>query len=214
LLVRGAAPAAATDASGVSALMHACRDGHVEVAEMLLARGELPSAADAAGARPLHSAAAGGALASAALLLRRRARVDDGDARGETALVVAKRRARPEMVALLLAHGALDVEPPYRKPPPPPTRASAATGGRGGGGAAAAADAAAAPRDGALRLDEGAVDALSSGLAAAAATLVRVLEFVTSPRKQAAARSQAFSEAAASESPGPRSHSTSRLEET
>ena len=69
-----------TDHDGRTALIHAARRGHMEVAQLLLERGASPNAADKRGASALHHAAETGALETVALLLRAGASAEDDSA--------------------------------------------------------------------------------------------------------------------------------------
>ena len=102
----GAAVQAATG-EGVSALHFAAQYGRPEVVHALLSRGADPDAATRMGETPLHYAALAGAGTDCmAALLDAGADIDEETDEGVTALMVAARRARLDMVEWLLDHGA------------------------------------------------------------------------------------------------------------
>lgn len=112
LLAHGA-DAVAVDQTGKPAIVYAAAAGHLDVVTRLLARGidvnaryahDLTLLMWAAG--PDDGVPEDAALPLVAMLLDRGARVDDRDARGRTALMIAAEGGRSRVVDLLLAHGA------------------------------------------------------------------------------------------------------------
>lgn len=85
----------AADAEGETALMHAVREGHDEIVEMLLEAGADPDHQNQRGETALHLAARHGRLASAQLLLRAGAdfEIQDSEARSPLYRAVESRRA-------------------------------------------------------------------------------------------------------------------------
>jgi ankyrin repeat protein len=108
ILLKHRAHVNAVDALGASALLHAAREGHVEIARSLLEAGADPTLADRYGTTPLLEAARAGACGIVALLANTRADIHAVDQHGRTALMLACQspRADAECVRALLTLGA------------------------------------------------------------------------------------------------------------
>ena len=103
LISQGADVDDAMDQGGYNPLMVASKQGHLDMAELLIRSGAGVNAADALGRTSLMFAAN---EAVAGLLLSRGASVNDRDDRQMTALCFAVQQARTGIVRLLLEHGA------------------------------------------------------------------------------------------------------------
>src|SRR5262249_862512 len=107
LLLRRGANVDAADSDGWTALMWACRGGHLDIAETLLARGaDISRTIVDKRANALHLAAQNGHLAAVRALIPHGAAVDAIEARGATPLHLAVNGGRAEVVQFLLDHGA------------------------------------------------------------------------------------------------------------
>jgi len=84
----------------------AARDGHGDVADLLISRGAALDAKDAWGHTPLHEAAGAGASEVVRLLLSKGANVNAGAGVSETPLYVAAIEGRVDTARLLLSSGA------------------------------------------------------------------------------------------------------------
>ncbi|KAM0890834.1 hypothetical protein ACQ4PT_026786 [Festuca glaucescens] len=98
-------PVDARSPCGDTPLLLAATFGHTSTAAYLLERGADPRAPDSTGETPLHWAAYNGDRGLAMLLLHRGADTGAATPRG-TALQVAATRAHPDVIAILLRHGA------------------------------------------------------------------------------------------------------------
>ncbi len=100
--------ARAQAADGFTALHLACYFGSAPAATLLIERGaDVAAVADnAMRLQPIHCAAASGAFDCAAALLRAGANVNAKQHGGWTALHAAAKDGRPELVQLLIKHGA------------------------------------------------------------------------------------------------------------
>jgi serine/threonine-protein phosphatase 6 regulatory ankyrin repeat subunit B len=106
LLLRNGAEADARDREAHTPLWVAAREGHVNVASLLLASGAEVNAKDSTGGRtPLHEAARAGHKEAVVLLIASGAQIEAKDKLGMTALDLAGRSDRREVVALLREHG-------------------------------------------------------------------------------------------------------------
>ena len=99
-------PAFEAEVMGMTALMAAARNGHVEVALRLLAHGANVDASNVEGYSPLMTAALHAQTGVARLLLQRGATVDAAEDGGFTALIIAAEGGPSELVELLLEKGA------------------------------------------------------------------------------------------------------------
>lgn len=98
----------ATTGEGMTALHLAAETGRHDVLQALLSRGADPDAATRRGDTPLHLATFGSAAeTSMAALLDAGADIEEDNDDGVTALMVAARLGRPDVLGWLLAHGAL-----------------------------------------------------------------------------------------------------------
>ncbi|GJP65035.1 hypothetical protein CLOP_g21955 [Closterium sp. NIES-67] len=93
-------------ASLANALSAACRNGHVEIAEMLLKYGASVDAVDVEGATPLLAAADSGFANCVQLLLKAGAQPDARDKVGVTPLIAAAYNGHDEALSALVHHGA------------------------------------------------------------------------------------------------------------
>lgn len=107
-LLKHKAQVNAVDALGGSALLHAAREGHANIARLLLAAGADPVLADRYGTTPLMEAARAGATPIVTLLAEKHTDIHATDSHGRTALLLACQspRADVECVRALLALGA------------------------------------------------------------------------------------------------------------
>ncbi|TAN05926.1 MAG: hypothetical protein EPN38_09835 [Rhodanobacteraceae bacterium] len=108
VLLKHKAHVNAVDALGASALLHAAREGHVEIARALLEANADAALADRYGTTPLMEAARAGATGIVALLAPRQPGVHAADQHGRTALTLACQspRANADCVRALLELGA------------------------------------------------------------------------------------------------------------
>lgn len=113
LLLEHGADGQAPDDTGKTPIIYAAASGQLEIVKLLLARNidlnaryanDLTLLMWACG--PDDSVAEPQALEVASYLVAAGAHIDDRDARGRTALMIAAEGNRPELVKLLLAHGA------------------------------------------------------------------------------------------------------------
>lgn len=107
-LLKHKAHANAVDALGASALTHAAREGHPQIARALLDAGANAATADRYGTTPLMEAARAGATGIVALLAEKQPDVHAADQHGRTALTLACQspRANADCLRALLALGA------------------------------------------------------------------------------------------------------------
>lgn len=108
ILLKHKAHLNAVDALGRSALMHAARENHVDIARVLLEAGANAAIADRYGTTPLMEAARAGATAIATLLAEKHPDVHVSDQHGRSALILACQspRANADCIRALLAMGA------------------------------------------------------------------------------------------------------------
>jgi ankyrin repeat protein len=108
LLLKHKAHVNAVDALGASALLHAAREGHVEIARALLDANADAALTDRYGTTPLMEAARAGATGIVALLAQKQPDVHAADQHGRTALTLACQspRANADCVRALLELGA------------------------------------------------------------------------------------------------------------
>ena len=108
ILLKHKAHVNAVDALGRSALMHAARENHVEIARVLLEAGADAAIADRYGTTPLMEAARAGTTAIITLLAEKRPDVHASDQHGRSALILACQspRANADCIRALLAMGA------------------------------------------------------------------------------------------------------------
>jgi ankyrin repeat protein len=90
---------------GSTALGHAAKEGHKEIAELLVENGADVSAKDEDGWTPLFYAAGGGKKEVVELLIEKGADVNATDDGGTTPLDVAIARKHPKIANLLRKHG-------------------------------------------------------------------------------------------------------------
>ncbi len=121
LLLKAGAKANAANRYGVTPLSEACENSDSPIAGMLLKAGADPNFATPEGQTPLMTAAHSGNLAAATALIAAGAKVNTVEGfRGQTALMWAAATSHPEIVKLLLAHGAdPSVHSAVRADPPP-----------------------------------------------------------------------------------------------
>jgi len=107
-LLRAGAAVDAADARGQTPLFLAARDGHKEIAELLIAHGANPAKRDfwKSGNAPLHVAAERGQSEIVQLLLDKGVKVNFSNRHGQTALLLAAWNRHPDTFALLLKRGA------------------------------------------------------------------------------------------------------------
>jgi ankyrin repeat protein len=91
---------------GYTPLYVAAREGHAEVARLLVDAGADRTRADHAGFQPLHAAAAFGRVDAVKVLLDAGVPVDARAERGDTAARLAAARRQDQTLALLLSRGA------------------------------------------------------------------------------------------------------------
>ncbi|HEX5488610.1 MAG TPA: ankyrin repeat domain-containing protein [Rhodanobacteraceae bacterium] len=105
ILLRNKAQVNAVDALGRSALMHAARENHVEIARVLLDADADVAIADRYGTTPLMEAARAGATAIVTLLAEHHPDVHASDQHGRSALILACQspRANADCIRALLA---------------------------------------------------------------------------------------------------------------
>jgi len=102
LLLANGADDSVRDADGFTPLMLAAFDGSTELVRLLLGGAHASLSRDAA----FLNAAAGGHAAAVSLFIEAGVDVDQVSAKGNSALGMAKKRRRKEVVALLVKHGA------------------------------------------------------------------------------------------------------------
>ncbi|KAG6623926.1 putative serine protease family S54 [Phytophthora cinnamomi] len=90
----------------VPGLLEACRSGHVESVQSLLATGANIALSDANGDTPLHAASENGHATVVELLLRVGSPIDQSNANGWTALMQAASSGYAAVAQMLLKHGA------------------------------------------------------------------------------------------------------------
>ncbi|MGH8233858.1 MAG: ankyrin repeat domain-containing protein [Rhodanobacteraceae bacterium] len=108
ILLKQRAHVNAVDALGRSALMHAARENHAEIARVLVEAGADAAIADRYGTTPLMEAARAGATTIVTLLAEKRPDVHAADQHGRSALILACQspRANADCIRALLAMGA------------------------------------------------------------------------------------------------------------
>ncbi|MGN6789310.1 MAG: ankyrin repeat domain-containing protein, partial [Rhodanobacteraceae bacterium] len=108
ILLKHKAHVDAVDALGASALVHAARENHVEIARVLLDAGADAALTDRYGTTPLMEAARAGATGVVILLAEKHPDVHAADQHGRTALTLACQspRANADCLRALLALGA------------------------------------------------------------------------------------------------------------
>jgi len=89
------------DNGGWAALMYAARNGHVEIARLLIDKGAAIDIKDSDGLAALMWAASGGQIEIVRLLIYKGAAIDIQDNDGSTALTLASGRRQKEIVSLL-----------------------------------------------------------------------------------------------------------------
>lgn len=107
ILLKHKARVNAVDALGRSALVHAARENHVEIARVLLEAGTDAALADRYGTTPLMEAARAGATAIVTLLAEKHPDVHASDQHGRSALILACQspRANADCIRALLVMG-------------------------------------------------------------------------------------------------------------
>jgi ankyrin repeat protein len=123
-LLRSGADATQANRYGLRPLSIAAANGNAAIITALVEAGADPNAADPAGETPLMAAARVGSVEAAKALLDRGATIDAADpAFHQTALIVAVRDNRPDVVQLLIAHHAdvnaktrVGITPPFILP--------------------------------------------------------------------------------------------------
>jgi ankyrin repeat protein len=97
----------AKDEDDLTALHDASREGHVDVAGVLLERGADVSARDSRDRTPLYVASGGGHLGMVRLLLQRNTDIHARDKDGQTPFQRASAGGHQDVMQLLLEHGAV-----------------------------------------------------------------------------------------------------------